>query len=116
MISGGLQPVTTVHPVAAFQTLAIVAASGEKAGMRFREFVAANIRNPHTRRAYGRAVTEFLAWCDHSGVPSVTAVQPLHVAAWIEMQQQECAAPTVKLRLAAIRHLFDWLVTARWCR
>jgi site-specific recombinase XerD len=75
-----------------------------------------NIRNPHPRRAYGRAVTEFLAWCDHSGVPSVTAVQPLHVAAWIEMQQQECAAPTVKLRLAAIRHLFDWLVTARWCR
>ena len=26
------------------------------------------------------------------------------------MQQQERAAPTVKLRLAAIRCLFDWLV------
>jgi integrase/recombinase XerC len=42
-------------------------------------------------------------------VPSVAAVQPLHVA-WIELQQQESAAPTVKARLAAIRHLFDWLV------
>ena len=38
------------------------------------------------------------------------------VAAWIEVQQQECAAPTVKLRLAAIRHLFDWLVTGQMMR
>ena len=46
MNSGGLQPVTTVHPVALFQTPAIVAASGEKADMCFLEFLAANIRNP----------------------------------------------------------------------
>jgi site-specific recombinase XerD len=77
------------------------------------EFFAANIRNPNTRRAYGRAVAEFLAWCDDNRVPSVSAVQPLHVAAWIELQQQEHAAPTVKARLAAIRHLFDWLVTGQ---
>jgi hypothetical protein len=38
------------------------------------------------RRAYGRAVVEFLAWCDENGVPSISAVQPLHVAAWIEQQ------------------------------
>jgi site-specific recombinase XerD len=37
-------------------------------------------------------------------------VQPRDIAAWVEVQQQECAAPTVTLRLAAIRHLFDWLV------
>jgi hypothetical protein len=43
-------------------------------------------------------------------VASITAIQPLHVAAWIEMQQQDHAAPTVKLHLAALRHLFDWLV------
>ena len=58
-------------------------------------------------------MTEFLAWCDDAGVPSVVAVQPLHVAAWIELQQQGSAAPTVKARLAAIRHLFDWLVTGQ---
>jgi len=28
--------------------------------MRFLEFFAANIRNPHTRRAYSRAADEFL--------------------------------------------------------
>jgi hypothetical protein len=31
---------------------ALVAADGERASMRFLEFFAANIRNPHTRRAY----------------------------------------------------------------
>jgi len=30
--------------------------------MRFLEFFAANIRNPHTRRTYARATEEFLAW------------------------------------------------------
>jgi site-specific recombinase XerD len=91
----------------------LIAVAGARASRRFLEFFAANIRNPHTRRAYGRAVADFLAWCDDNLVPSVTAVQPLHVAAWIEMQQQEHAAPTVKLHLAALRHLFDWLVTGQ---
>jgi integrase len=40
-------------------------------------------------------------------------VQPLHVATWIEVQSRERAAPTAKLRLAALRHLFDWLVTGQ---
>jgi hypothetical protein len=34
---------------------ALVAAAGDCAGIRFLEFFAANIRNPHTRRAYARA-------------------------------------------------------------
>jgi site-specific recombinase XerD len=89
---------------------ALIAASGEHASRRFLEFFAVNIRNPHTRRAYGRAVAEFLAWCDDNRVPSITAVQPLHVASWIEVQTLTHAAPTAKLRLAALRHLFDWLV------
>jgi hypothetical protein len=42
---------------------ALVAASGDRAGVRFVEFFTATIRNPHTRRAYGRAVGDFLAWC-----------------------------------------------------
>src|SRR5208283_4737932 len=92
---------------------ALVAAAGERAGMRFLEFFAANIRNPHTRRAYARAADEFLAWCAAAGVPSIGAVQPVHVATWIEAGTRELAAPSVKQRLAAIRHLFDWLVTGQ---
>jgi integrase len=92
---------------------ALIAAAGERASLRFLEFFAANIRNPHTRRAYGRAVAEFMAWCEDNRVPSITTVQPLHVAAWIEQQTRDHAAPTAKLRLAALRHLFDWLVTGQ---
>jgi len=92
---------------------ALITAAGDHAGMRFLEFFAVNIRNPHTRRAYSRAAAEFLTWCEDNQVPSITAVQPLHVAAWIEMQTRQHAAPTAKLRLAALRHLFDWLVTGQ---
>ncbi len=92
---------------------ALVAAAGDRASVRFLEFFASTIRNPHTRRAYARAVTDFLAWCEERGVPSITAVQPLHVAAWIEMQTRMLAAPSVKQQLAAIKRLFDWLVTGQ---
>ncbi len=40
-------------------------------------------------------------------------MQSLHVAAWIELQARTKAAPTAKLRLAALRHLFDWLVVGQ---
>jgi site-specific recombinase XerD len=93
---------------------ALVAAADEKAQIRFLEFFAAGIRNPHTRRAYARATADFLAWCEaEAGVPSLAAVRPLHVAAWVELQARGRAAPTAKLRLAALRHLFDWLVTGQ---
>lgn len=88
-------------------------AAGAHAQLRFLEFFTAQIRNPHTRRAYARAVGDFLAWCQAAGVPALDAVQPLHVAAWIEQQTRTHAAPTVKQRLAALRHLFDWLVTGQ---
>jgi hypothetical protein len=40
----------------------------------------------------------------------ITAVESVHVAAYIEQLQKARSAPTAKLRLAALRHLFDWLV------
>ncbi len=91
----------------------LVAVAGERASMRFLEFFAANIRNPHTRRAYYRAATEFLAWCGDAGVRSIAGIQPIHVAAWIEAATRELAAPSVKQRLAALRHLFDWFVNGQ---
>ena len=97
-------PATPALPV-------LVTAAGDRASVRFLEFFTAQIRNPHTRRAYARAAAEFLAWCERAGVPSIDQVRPLHVASWIELQGREVSAPSVKQRLAAIRHLFDWLVT-----
>jgi integrase/recombinase XerC len=100
-------------PITSPSLPALVAAAGERASMRFLEFFAANIRNPHTRRAYARAADEFLAWCASVGVPSIAAVQPVHVATWIEAATRELAAPSVKQWLAALRHLFDWLVNGQ---
>lgn len=92
---------------------ALVAAGGEQAARRFVDFFTSNIRNRHTREAYGRAVNEFLAWCEGQGVQSLPAVEPIHVATWIEMLAGEVSAPTVKQKLAALRHLFDWLVVGQ---
>ena len=92
---------------------ALIATTGDKARTRFLEFFAAQIRNRHTRRAYAHAAREFLAWCESAGVASIADVKPLHVAAYIEQLGRERSAPTVKQRLAAIRHLFDWLVTGQ---
>jgi site-specific recombinase XerD len=89
---------------------AIVAAADDNAQTRFLEFFAATIRNPHTRRAYARGASDFLAWCHDRGVIALHEVQPLHVAAWIEELGRDVSVPTVKQRLAGIRHLFDWLV------
>jgi site-specific recombinase XerD len=89
---------------------ALVASADEAARLRFLEFFAVTIRNPHTRRAYMRAAGDFLAWCEARGVASLAGVQPLHVAAWIEAQGGELAPPSVKQQLAGVRSLFDWLV------
>jgi site-specific recombinase XerD len=63
---------------------ALIDAAGESAKLRFLEFFTANIRNRNTRRAYAQAVSEFLTWCEAHRVPSITAVQPVHVAGYIE--------------------------------
>ena len=93
--------------------LALVSATGERASVRFLEFFTANIRNPHTRRAYARGLGEFLAWCAGRGVVSLAGVQPIHVAGYIEELTLSRSAPTAKQRLSAIRMLFDWLVTGQ---
>ena len=80
---------------------------------RVLEFFTANIRNPHTRKAYATAVRGFAAWTDTIGIAHLRYVKPLHVAAYIEQLQSRLAAPSVKLQLAAIRMLFDWLVVGQ---
>jgi len=111
MIRAGAAPGALAPLPASTLLPSLVTNSGERARVRFLEFFAGQIRNPHTRRAYGRAAAEFLAWCLGAGVTSLPQVQPMHVAAWIELQGRKVSAPSVKQRLAAVRHLFDWLVT-----
>jgi site-specific recombinase XerD len=91
---------------------AIIAGEGERATKRFLEFFTANIRNLNTRLSYIRAIGPFLAWCDERGL-ELHQVEPMAVAAYIERLTQERAPQTVKQHLAAIRMLFDWLVTGQ---
>ena len=80
---------------------------------RFVEFFTANIRNPNTRKAYTWAIAEFAAWCERYGLLSLQAIEPVHVATYIESLQGRLSAPSIKQHLAAIRLLFDWLVVGQ---
>jgi len=88
----------------------LVAQAGDNAARRYLEFFAAQIRNANTRSAYVRAADEFLTWSYGNGISSLLDIEPLHVAAWIERKAQTHSAPTVKLQLAGLRRLFNWLV------
>ena len=91
----------------------LIGDAGSHAATRFVEFFTANIRNPNTRKAYVRAIGDFFGWCERYGVGPLTAIQPVHVAAYVEQLGRTHAAPTVKQRLAAIRMLFDWLIVGQ---
>ncbi|MCR9284838.1 MAG: site-specific integrase [Rhodobacteraceae bacterium] len=104
---------TSVLPISLQTVPALLDGKPQQHRVRFLEFFTANIRNPNTRKAYMRAAVDFMEWCAERGVTSLPTVQPVHVAAWIEDLGQSHAVPTVKLRLAAIRHLFDWMVTGQ---
>ena len=92
---------------------AIVADAGEHATKRFLEFFAATIRNRNTRTAYLHAVSRFFAWCEHHQLGQLADIEPLHVAAYIEVLGKSFEKPTIKQHLAGIRMLFDWLVTGQ---
>ena len=81
-----------------------------RASYRFLEFFTAQIRNPHTRRAYARAAAEFFDWLAARGVTQLAAIESVHVATYIEQLSRARSAPTGMLRLAALRNLFDWMV------
>src|SRR3954463_14110699 len=106
------KPAARPAPRAASTVLvpAAIAAAGDHAARRFLEFFAATIRNKNTRMAYYRAACSFFAWLEQRGMIDLVEIEPLHVAAYVEALQDTAAKPTVKQHLAAIRHLFDWLV------
>ena len=94
------------------QLPALIRNAGAQAERRFLEFFTAHIRNPGTRAVYGRAVGRFCQWCEQHGV-TLQQVSPFIVAGYVEQLTQRRSAPTVKLHLAAIRMLFDWLVVGQ---
>ena len=97
-------------PIMADHVPALIVAGGEKTAYRFLEFFT-QIRNPHTRRAYARAALEFFDWLEAEGVTQLATIESVaRRETYIEQLSRARSAPTAKLRLAALRHLFDWMV------
>lgn len=99
-----LSPAPELAPAAIF-------APNPKAARRTLEFFTAQVNNDHTRKAYLNATRRFAKWCDDHGILQLADVQAFHVAAFVKDLQGEFSPPTVKQHLAALRMLFDWLVT-----
>ena len=97
-------PAAPVFPVALFTPT-------PKAAKRALEFFTTQIENDNTRKAYMNAARRFAEWCNRHQIGRLVDVQPFHVAAFIKDLQNTLKPPTVKQHLAALRMLFDWLVT-----
>jgi integrase/recombinase XerD len=86
---------------------ALVADAGPAARFAWDEFFSAEIRNPHTRRAYVHAVRRFLAWAAGQQL-EFQRVTPGLVGQYLD--QLDASIPTRKQHLAALRGFFDTLV------
>ena len=80
------------------------------------EFFAATIRNKNTRVAYYNNVRQFFTWCERRGISGLERIEPVHVALYVDELQHSFSKPTVKQHLAAVRMLFDWLLTGQVLR
>ena len=107
LVPAAAEPVVVADGKADVVLPALIVDAGPDAVARFLEFFAGRIANARTRAAYGRAVGQFLGWCEARGL-GLGAIAPLHVAAYIRTHPG--SVPTVKQHLAAIRVLCDWLV------
>src|SRR5277367_6714920 len=90
-----------------FATPAIITCASPTTRKKFFEFFTVPIRNANTRAAYYRAIQQFLAWVERAGYQDLEDIEPITVAAYIEILQRQAAAPTVKQHIAAIRMLFS---------
>jgi len=89
---------------------AVIAASRE-ARHAILQFFEAELRSKNTRRAYMLAAEDFLLYA--AGIPGgdrLETITSLHVSSWLgHMEREGQATPTIKQRLAAVRHLFQSL-------
>src|SRR3954469_23040808 len=95
----------------------IISAAGSRASFRFVEFFTANIRNHNTRVSYGRALRDFCNCCEERGL-GLDDLNPVIIAGYVEQLGRPTdkdgsgySKPSVKQHLAAVRMLFDYLVT-----
>jgi len=92
--------------------LSLVAEAGDAAAKRFANFFG-SIPNDNNRAAYQRACHCFFNWCDGVLIRELAEIEPIHVGAYLKDIGGRFEKPTIKQHLAAIRMLFDYLVTGQ---
>ena len=96
-------------PAAGGDFPAILVRAGAAACFAADEFFSAMISNAHTRRAYARAVGQFLSWCEEHRL-ELGQVTPGQAGRFFNSLPGSTA--TKNQALAALRHFFDALVTS----
>ena len=81
--------------------------AGGNAHFAWEELFSAELRNPHTRRAYLHAVRQFLEWCESHEL-ELRRITPGWVGSYYD--QLSASIPTKKQHLSALRCFFDRLV------
>ena len=103
--------------VPGFVLPAAIADQGDKAAERFFTFFTDTIPNQNTRAAYYRNIMRFFAWTQIKRL-SLDDIKSYHVSAYLAEltltgKKTKASTPTVKQHLAALRMLFDWLITGQ---
>ena len=101
--SRALDPARSVPAV-----LAVLERAANNALFAADEFFGARISNPHTQRAYACVVSRFLVWCENEGI-ELRQVSPGLAGRFLDELPGDSA--TKNQALAALRYLFDTLVT-----
>jgi len=85
----------------------LVAQAGNGARFAWDEWFSAEMRNPHTRRAYSHAVRQFLSWCE-AQMLALREITPGCVGTYYN--ELHASIPTKNQHLSALRCFFDRLV------
>lgn len=86
---------------------AVIKRAGNQAQMKFIDFFTDSIQNKNTHRAYAEAIRQFFEWCDLRQL-EIHQIAPLNVDEYFQHQQK--SKSTIRLHLAAVKKLFDYLV------
>ena len=86
----------------------LVLNGGSNAKFAWEEFIYGEISNAHTRRAYGKAVSDLLKAADAAEL-SLAQVSPKFIRNHFD--KMVGSVPTKKLRLSAVKRFFDIAVT-----
>ena len=89
---------------------ALVRDGGTNAKYAWEEFLYGEIENAHTRRAYGKAVSDLLTVADQAGL-TLQQISPKFVRQHFERMKAGTSVPTRKLRLSAVKRFLDIAVT-----